>query len=598
MFSDAEKLLNTALEDGLVNLQVSTVLFIGKKDSFYGEMLLGEAESIPNYRSNFYSVNGEEVKTLKPEHLDYFFACNAMVPQESSTHGIDKQEVSFGQSSNLKQNTSRTYATSKIASSEPEITNPKQKEANYDQKVHRRSSIDDSEESQERSNTTTSTGKYVSTETPGNVLKLMHKVSKEMHRLQLIHAIDCSDLNILPILPLIVQCTISFGVGYTMTDSVQILNAIQHLSKKWYIIKTEETSVELSKVFNSHKAPFKTNFSLETEISMKDIALLSHKTEEKAIPYAWYYFCHAIQNAFKGITRKVISIVEILDITEKCHISRDKLSIVLSYLHKTGLLLYYGDILPNVIFEDASLIVKILSSAILKPFDSGIFHCSSLRQVEDVYVDDIFTFQDAIKLLRNLGIIFLIDKQLFCVPTLLTSIIDEKHMSEQGNIPPLHIQYSAAPGVFEYLLCYLTSEQNRILWPWKIHSERNRTEPSIVMYKNCAELVLPGYDCIIILLQLSDHITVYVKFVDSQPPFAKIGDSIVTGVKRAISSYNYPDVEIKLGFSCICGSVDFEHTMVYRELDRHLKCACDSSGVTFQLSHYQKVWFEEGMVLC
>ena len=226
------------------------------------------------------------------------------------------------------------------------------------------------------------------------------------------------------------------------------------------------------------------------------------------------------------------------------------------------------------------------------------FHCSSLKQVEDVYVDDIFTFQDAIKLLRNLGIIFLIDKQLFCVPTLLTSIIDEKNISEQGNVPPLHIQYPAAPGVFEYLVCYLTSEWNRILWPWKIHYQRNRTEPSIVMYKNCAEFVLPGYDCIIILLQLSDHIIVYVKFVDSQPPFAKIGDSIVAGVKKATRSYNYPDVEIKLGFSCICGSVDFEHTMVYHKQDHHLKCGYGSNGDTFQLSHYQKVWFEEGMVLC
>ena len=618
-FSDAERLFETALNHGLVNLQVSTVVFVRNEDSSYTEMLFGEPTIISNYSSNFYFVDGKEILILK-QFLDDFLACNAMVPQgatfereifdsQSSTPGINEispqvstnkspQKASSGQSSNSKKEKENTPppqelvyeefdATSKDVISEPEIPSIISKETSFDQIIYRQRPVEGN--SQVMSSKSTSTISSMFKETLGKILKLMYEVMKEKRSLQFIHAIECNNTNILPILPLILQCTINFGVGYTKIEAAKILEAAKHLSKKWLIIKTEET-----KAFISHKTLFEIDVSFQSQISIQDLVQLSDKTEGKAIPYAWYYLCHAIQNAFKEIKRKVMSIEKVSDIAKRCHISVDELPKILSYLHKTGLLLYYGDILPNVLFEDASLIVKILSTAILNPQNNGIVHESSLRQVDNVFVDDLFTFEDAINLLRNLAIISSINKQLFCMPTLLRTVIDEKYLSMQGNIPPLHLQYPAAPGVFEYLLCYLTSKQNEILWPWKIHTKTNKTEPSL--YKNCAELVLPGYDCIIMLLQLSDCIKVYLQFVDCQPPYAKIRDSVTRGVKKATTSYNYPDVEIKLGFSCTCSSVDFEHTMIYHKQDQWLKCACNSNREAFPLTHNQKVWLEEGML--
>ena len=637
----------------MVNLQVSTVIFVGNEDSSYKELLFGEPGSISNYSSNFYLVDGEQIQTLEPKYLDYFFACNAMVPQEASsereiinnqsfTQRIDEnhknipklladklppkepemrsltppkvrsgQEVVHVQSSNLQQTMEvkeniSTYeeldVTSKDVISEPKVHSLMPKEANNDQKIlYRQSSMEDSGDFQVMSIKSTSTRKCTSIETSGNVLKLMYKVSEEKHSLQLIHAIECNDLNILPILPLIFHCTIDLGVGYTMNESAQLLEAVQHLSKKWLVIKTEENSVELSKAFSSHKTPFKTDISLQAEISTKDLALLCHKTEEKAIPYAWYFLCHSIQNAFKEVKRKVMSIDEVSEIAEKCHVSVDKLPNVLTYLHKTGLLLYYKDILPNVVFEDASLIIEILSSAILNPYNKVainhdmdvLVHESSFSQTDNVFVEDLFTSQDVIKLLQNLAIVFKIDTQLFCMPTLLTTVFD---FVKQGDIPPLHILYPTAPGLFGFLLCYLTSEQNEELWPWKVCTDMSKREPTC-LFKNCAEFTLPGYECTITLLQSSDCIKVYIKFVDSQLPLAKIGKSIVAGVKKANSSYHYPDVDIELGFDCHCDSPDFaEHTMVYHKQDQHLKCVYNSNKV-FPLSYNQKVWFEEGKIL-
>ena len=602
----------------MVNLQVSTVIFVGNEDSSYKELIFGEPDSIYNYSSNFYLVDGEKIQTLEPENLDYFFACNAMVPQASSvrevinsqsfTQRIDEdngqlfadklpskepetssltspkessgQEVVHVQSSNLQQNTSaheELDVTSKDVISEPIVHSLMPKEANNDQ-----SSMEDSD-------------------TSYNVLKLMCNVSEEKQSLQLIHAIQCNDLNILPILPLIFHCIIDFGVGYTMTESAEILEAVQHLSKKWLIIKTEENSVELSKAFSSHKTPFKTDISLQPEISTKDLALLSHKTEEKAIPYAWYFLCHSIRNAFKEIKRKVMSMDEVSEIAEKCHVSVDKLPNVLTYLHKTGLLLYYKDILPKVVFEDTSIIIEILISAMLNPYNKVainhdidvLVHESSFSQTDNVFVEDLFTSQDVIKLLQNLAIVFKIDTQLFCMPTLLTTVFD---FGKQGDISPLHVLYPTAPGLFGFLLCYLTSEQNEEPWPWKVRTDRGKREPTC-LFKNCAEFTLPGYECTITLLQSSDSLKVYIKFVDGQLPLAKIGKSIIEGVKKANISYHYPDVDIELGFDCHCGSADVvEHTMVYHKQDQHLKCAYNSNRV-FPLSYNHKVWFEEGMIL-
>ena len=444
-----------------------------------------------------------------------------------------------------------------------------------------------------------STGKYRKhefKEISSNILNLMHKASEEKQSIRLLHVIECNDLNIVKVLPLILQCTISFGVGHT--EAIEMLEKVQHLSKKWIINQTEEVSTKLPKDFSSHKIPFAIEATVHPNVSARDLALFSHETKEEALPYAWFFLCHSIQNGFKEIQRKVMSFEEVSGIAIKSHISMDELPKILSYLHKIGLLLYYESILPNVVFEDASLIIKILSSAIDSELFSGydsIIHISSFSQVNDAYIDHLFTFKDAIKLLENMSIIFPIgDTQTFSMPTLLKKVFDEKSIIRRGHVSPLIVQYPRAPGVFEYLVCYLVSEQNENLWPWKIQIDKRFPT---CLYKNCAELVLPGYDCIITLLESSDSIRVYVEFVYRQPPFAKIRDSIIAGLKRATSSYHYPDVSIKLGFNCTCGSVDFEHTAVYHEQNKNLECPYNSNRETFPLSHTQKVWFEEGKVL-
>ena len=663
MFTDAEELFETALEAGLVGLRVSTVLFVGTEDSSYTEMLFGETGELSKYSSKFYLVDGQEIVTLKPDYLNYFFACNAMVPQEaglenkisqeqSLTHDIDEgvderrnEHTPQGLAHELSELPSEILEMSSQSppeSSDKEIPNKKSSTAkrndqkkkentlqglavqepetssNHDlnmpfesaNRTYKSTSMSEPEESRVASNETISVdnglsttrtsdperSKNVLTETSGNVLKLMSEASEEKHSLQLIHAIECNNLSI-PILPLILQSTITFGVGYT--ECTEILKTVQHLSKKWLIIKSKETNVEISKAFHSIKTPFETDISLQPKVSARDIALLSYKTEEKVIPYAWYFLCYTIQNAFKEINRKVMNMDEVSDIAKKCHISVDELPAVLSCLHKSGFLLYYRDILPNVIFKDASLIIKILTSAILDSCKiatsyDGFIHESCLTQY--AHVEGLLILQDVIKLLQNLSIIAPVGTQLFYMPTLLTKVPDESLLSRHDSVSPLHVLYPAAPGVFEYLLCYLTSEQNEELWPWKICTDWSNQRPTC-LYRNCAELTLPGYDCIIMLLQSSDCITVYVEVADNQPPFAKIRESIVTGVKRAFRSYHYPDTEIKLGFSCTCDSVDFEHTMVYHEQDQCLKCPHSSNEEAVLPTYNQKMWIEEGKAL-
>ena len=567
-------------------------------------MLFEEPGEVSNFISNFYLVDGQEAQTLKPEHLDYFFACNAMVPQEANSDLENFHMHSSTQDTEMKQEERNKEEAPQVLTTEPtseeislelQVSSLSPQETIPDQNIENLTG--------EGILVKTSTREYsknVLTDTSDNVLKLMYEAREEKHSLQLIHAIECKNLKVVPVLPLILQCPITFGVGYT--ESIETFKAAKYFSKQWLIIKAEETSVELSKAFSSHKTPFESDVSLLPKISTRDIALLSHKTEEKAIPYAWYFLCHSIQNAFKETKSEVMSMDEVSDIAKKCLISVDELPEVLNCLHKSGFLLYYRDILPNVVFEDASLVIKVLSTAISNPHykvatnSDSIIHESSFSQVHNVFVEDVFTFKDVTKLLHSLSIISLIDTQLFCMPTLLKEVLDEKHPIKQGDTPHLHVHYPVAPGVFEYLLCYLTSEQNEELWPWKIYTDRSKREPTC-LYKNCAELTLPGYECIITLVQSSDCTKVYVDFANSQPPLAKIGKSVMAGVTKANKSYysNCPDIDVKFGFSCTCGSVDFEHTMVFHSQNQHLICTYDSSKEPFPLSHNHKVWLEEGM---
>ena len=181
------------------------------------------------------------------------------------------------------------------------------------------------------------------------------------------------------------------------------------------------------------------------------------------------------------------------------------------------------------------------------------------------------------------------------MPTLLKKVFDEKtyHQARTSFPSPNSVSQSN----FVYLNTWFAIwYQNRMknLWPWKIRIDKRFPT---CLYKNCAELVLPGYNCIITLLESSDNIRVYIEFVDSQPPFAKIRESIIAGLKRATSSYYYSDVHIKLSFNCTCGSVDFKHVTVYHEQNKNLECPYNSNREAFPLSRTQKVWFEEGKVL-
>ena len=556
-----------------MNLQVSTVLFFG---SSYTQVLFKEPTNVSNYNSDFCIVDGEEVLILRPEHLDDFFACNAVLPQEASfkqstsqegnvadnerkkissqvspneayseqdasgqevtrqqgtvvgdellpsqetvissstrrlqnkahsKQGAPKQDTtrqqgtvaedellssqetvvssSTGRLPNEahskqgapKQDTTRQQGTvaedellssqetvissftgrspneahskqgapkldttrqqgtvaedellssqetliSSFTSRSPNEAHSKQGAPKQDTTRQKGTVARDELLSSQETVISSSTGEYrkhVFKGTSGNILNLMHKASEEKHSLQLLHAIECNDLNVTKVLPLILQCTISFGVGHT--EAVEMLDKVQHLSKKWVINQTEKMSTKSPKDFSSHKTSFATEITVQPNISTRDLALLSRESKEKALPYAWFFLCHSIRNGFKDIQRKVMSFEEVSGIAIKCRISMEELPKVLSYLHKVGLLLYYESILPSVVFEDASLIFKILSSAINNGVFNGhdsIIHISSFSQVNDVYVDHLFTFKDAIELFENLSIIFPIgDTQTF-----------------------------------------------------------------------------------------------------------------------------------------------------------------------------------------
>ena len=84
-------------------------------------------------------------------------------------------------------------------------------------------------------------------------------------------------------------------------------------------------------------------------------------SELKQVSLSWHMFGHAIEKVMQQYNRNFISKQGVLIIAAEFRMSDTDLEMALHSLHVSGVILYFGNVLPNVIFKDSTVLIQLIA---------------------------------------------------------------------------------------------------------------------------------------------------------------------------------------------------------------------------------------------
>ena len=587
-----------------------------------------------NLEFSYYTVSGENIKPLHDHDFDMVFARNAAVQTPKGAEHDQSDEHSIQQ------------APKEVSNENPETSPRNQsKQGKEDQ------SVDEKFEEPKYAFTTDSRHnltsnpilayqpipkesilKCVSSE---NILRLMINCDQSTTDLDIINCICCSDVWLLDVLPIFLKgITIGINCMSLSQDleekiflqrmsvhgnkiqryltSKQLIKDISVLATKLMVVgkhaefESIETNEKKSEILfkdneqaklitdeDGKQAVFEVGKSIR-EIENIEQHLVSSLTlsDVKHVSLSWHMLGHAIKKVMRHNNRRFISKQEVLIISTEFRLSTNDLEIALLNLHISGLILYFGNVLPNVIFKDSTVLIELIAQINLYAMQhndgAAIIPITAFEVCEDVYAGGLFTSKDAISLFKDLYILMELGKSLFLMPCLLREEADLETFSfflgvSQTKVAPLVLQYSVARGFFEYIICYLCSVYNGDPWPWKIVDQSQ-------VFKNRVQFVLRGVNTLITLYRNENaEVNAYVNSIEDHELLPCIRKALVNGLNKAAEAYHISGQALPVvGFHCTCGQVDQTH-MIVPSTEGHWRCSAMNKIIA--LSSAQIVWF-------
>ena len=454
-------------------------------------------------------------------------------------------------------------------------------------------------------------------------------LTTDFDNLTIINCVCCSDVWLLDVLPIFLQ-GIAIGINSIsmsqylekeqdssvsgdkiQVTSKQLLKDISVLATKLLVVgkhaevESIESNERMSEIIfrdigqakfitdeDGKQAIFEVGIS-RSEIENIEQHLVSSLAliELKQVSLSWHMLGHAIKKVMRQYNRKFISKQEVLIIATKFRLSNTDLELALLNLHMSGLILYYGNVLPNVIFKDSIVLIELIAQINLYAMQhnqGAIIPLTAFEACEKMY-GGLFTCKEAMSLFKDLHILTELETSLFLMPCLLRGKVSVETLSSifsanDTKVAPLVIQCSLSRGIFEYIMCYLCSQCNSHPWPWKIKA------PQFRVFKNCVQFILPGLNVLITLYrQENTEMTVYVTSMQDYEILPSIRAAIVNGLNKAAEAFHISSQAVPVvGFHCTCGQVNYTH-MIVPSTEDHWRCS--ATNEILALLSVQEIWF-------
>ena len=341
------------------------------------------------------------------------------------------------------------------------------------------------------------------------------------------------------------------------------------------------------------------------------------KLPKVKVPLRYFSLESCFQRLAKYQRKAILSIDECLKEATAYHFTRESLDDVLQYLHNLKLIMYYKDILPDVVFIDAQVLLNKITELVeysiklqaepssqaiavggVEKFKTcGIVTTEILSQFSSGYIPGLFEEKHLILVFKKLLIVAEIGEGKFLMPCLLKG---EKGILRCGYfIIPEFLFYfdenGPKLGVYCFLLASLITDAK-----WKLLMEDNSP---VQLSRNRAQFALPGNNpgCVTITDSFSTFFHISIEFPDTvaaekaieicEKTCPIIRETILTHIRKASRRLNYNNSIPEAAF--LCPQHD-ETTPAHPAVVSNtglLTCTINPRSVCSNLTDQHKFWF-------
>ena len=342
---------------------------------------------------------------------------------------------------------------------------------------------------------------------------------------------------------------------------------------------------------------------------------MEHYTEAE-IPVCWYIFQVAISEM--KVTSKnpdTIHISKFVEIGRIIAMPEDEVKASLQYFHEMSIVLYYPDILPNVVFTTPQFLLDIISDIIAislgkvdtgatrgerrKLQNQGVFKKSLLKHVSKGFEEDLFTPDDFVHLMSYLFIISqLPDTDEYFIPCVLqTADMPFADLPESSiAVAPLLLTWNETVpnGLFPSLVTCMQSGFTKELIRFQMSTARSQ-------YRNRISFDCHKLACVVTLIECNSFIAV-ASTCNVREYCPEVRDAVLTAIEAVVQRFDwlplvsYPEE----GFLCKIMKCPFKdnHHLCYPDVKKGiLSCSWDSF-VTTAITDEQSIWLNGTGELC
>ena len=264
--------------------------------------------------------------------------------------------------------------------------------------------------------------------------------------------------------------------------------------------------------------------------------------EAVEIPLQWHALEVLVEDLAAGFGRDVISKAECFAAAKTLHFEDESaLDAALNYLDQLNLVFYYPDILPEVVFASAQVLLDKVTELVVAAhelrdclqataiprmqdkkwqrfFDHALVSAEFLAQEEfqKYYQPGLFDHKDLMLLFKKLLIFAVFNKTEVFMPALLRRLTREELEEERrrySSATPLVLTFPryGGPllGVFCATIVGLLSPDNIHPCPWKLDMDDDDITP-VCLYRNCVQFNIPNCPGSITLIDSFEQIEVHI----------------------------------------------------------------------------------------
>ena len=342
--------------------------------------------------------------------------------------------------------------------------------------------------------------------------------------------------------------------------------------------------------------------------------------EPRKTPISWFKFEQLIQKLAREYGKRLLHWKECLQVARLLHLSAKDLDAVLDHLASFGVIHYYWQLLPDIVFVDPQLLLEKISELVKHHYklrytmdpktaaiggewrefrNEGCITLELLKKFPEHYTD-IFTPADFLKLLNDRLIVTqFIGINKYFMPCLLRTMesqeVDEyRATSSASSVAPLaiHLSCKLVPhGVFCSLVAFLRSQSS----PWSLSlCPEDKTKP-LCLTRNCIKFHLPeGAPGSLTLIDAFSHFEIHINAPhDTCISFCPlIWHTLFNGIQKAAETLKYRQLVPKLAFLCRCKNAQ-PHLALPADAFNYWTCELNPDTVYGHLTDEHLVWCPE-----